>query len=168
MRFHITISLSDLPTTQSVDSARRKFPDFPKERGDVLVTTSWDSPRSICHRDGRIFTDENEQRGPGETIMLMFDDFVAGFTKDSRPKWYDLLWNRILSVQAEAEYGPDHGIKVTEEIRSGCAVGRVRQVPVQYSHQRPLCHRVKISAEGNWALTDAMDLHQLILAGGTE
>lgn len=168
MRFSITISLSDLPTTLSVDSARRKFPDFPKDKGDLMVTTGWANPRSICHRDGRIFENANGQGGPGETIVLVFDDFVPGFTKDSRPEWYDLLWERILSVKAEAEYGPDQLIQVTEEIKSGCAVAKVRNVPVQCSHQKPLCYHVKISAEGNLALACAMALHQRILAGKTE
>lgn len=168
MRFHITISLDGLPTTPSAESAKRKFPDFPKDKGDLLVTTGWDNPRSICHRDGRIFSYENGQRGPGETIVLVFDDFVPGFTKDSRPEWYDLLWERILAVKAEAEYGPDQLIQVTEEIKYCCAVAKVRHVPVQCSHQRPLCYHVKISAEGSLALACAMALHQLILAGGTE
>ncbi len=173
MEFYVKISLEGLPTISSVDSARKKFPDFPQDRGDLLVTTGWDHARGICHRSGQNFFGAkvdgyDAPRGPGETITLMFDDFVPGRTADSRPEWYLLLWERILSVEAEEHYGPEQGVRVTENIVEGWAVGIVRNVPMSYGQARQFCHWVKISATGNWALADAMDLHRRILAGATK
>lgn len=161
MKFLVKIDVKGLQTIDYVHSAKCRFKEMPHE--NILVATNQSSTRSICFRDGNNFDDVLYQKGPGDSITLSFDDFVPGLTAGNFPEWYEKLRSRIISVDAQEQYGHGQGIKVTERKIHGSATARVRHQQVSYGGD--LCYCVKIHADGVTALAEAMMLHELILKG---
>ena len=164
MKFYVDIDVKGLPTTRFTLTAEHDFKKMPPQKGNLLVANESGYSRCICFRDGSCYEGRPDQKGAGDVCTIEFDDFVPGMTIEHEPKWYYLLKDRIIGVQATEGYGPGQGIAVTEHITEGSAVARIRNQQATWGTNDVLVYQVKITASGPQSLSDARKLHAKILS----